>query len=334
MKWLKIIGGVIGALVLLVVVVAGVAKAKMDASYFDGYDPSAPLEPAVVDIEEKAGEAGEGLGRPTYVRTHLYFNGYRNGRVPTYLATPIGNKDRLPCVIFLHGIGQSKGFLDRIAEPFVLAGFAFVSFDQLMQGERKLRDVPFIEEAKAFRLRPAYTVNDTRRLIDYLETRDDIAPDRIYLTGASYGAITGTTVAALDERIKAVVLCYGGGNVPKLLEARMVADEITKRGPWMPVVKLIGWYLLSAADPLRYAGRISPRPVFLQNGTDDGLIAADAARALQDAVREPKKIKIYKGDHIGFDEQTVRIVLDDILEWLKEQDAKVVAAKQPVRPAA
>jgi len=334
MKWLKIIGGVIGALVLLFVVVAGVAKAKMDASYFDGYDPSAPLDPGVVDIEEKAGEAGKDLGRPTYVRTHLYFNGYRDDRVPTLLATPIGNKDRLPCVVFLHGIGQSKGFLDRIAEPFVLAGFAFVSFDQLMQGERKLRDAPYLDQAKAFRARPAHTVNDTRRLIDYLETRDDIAPDRIYLTGASYGAITGATAAALDERIKAVVLCYGGGNVPKMLEARMVADEIRKRGPWMPVVKLIGWYLLSAADPLRYAGRIAPRPVFLQNGTDDGLIAADAARALQEAVREPKKIKIYRGDHIGFDEDTVRTVLADILEWLKEQDAKVVAAQPPVRPAA
>lgn len=84
------------------------------------------------------------------------------------LATPIGNKGRLACAIFLHGIGQSKGFVDRLAEPFVLAGFAFV--------------------------------------------------------------------------------------------------------------ELIGWYLLSAADLLRYAGRIAPRPVFLGNGTDHGLIALDAAR--------------------------------------------------------
>jgi len=320
MRALKITGVVVGVLVVLVVGGLTVSKIAMDATYFNGYDPKAPLDAKVTDIQEN----------PGYLRTELYFNGYMNQRVPTLLATPKENKGPWPCIIFLHGIGQEKGFLDEIAEPFVQAGFAFVSFDQLMRGERRLKNTSPLEEAKAFRLRPAFTVNDTRRLIDYLQTRADIFPNRIYLTGASYGAITGSTVAAFDQRIPAVSLCYGGANIPEMLEARMVAGEIRKRAP-MWFAKAVAWYLLSPADPANYIARISPRPIFFQNGTDDGLISAGAAKALHNAAKEPKTVKYYDGDHIGTDRETVAKVLDDILTFFKEQDAKVAGAAAQAR---
>jgi dienelactone hydrolase len=300
------------------VVALTATKLVLDANYFKGYDPAAPLEAAVVGIEERPDpEVAAQEQAPAYKRVEFFYNGFRNGRVPALMAMPVEATDPLPCVVFLHGIGQSKGFLDEICIPFVKGGFAIVTYDQLMCGERKHRGAPPLQQANEFRQRPAYTVMDTRRLIDYLQTREDIDPERIYLAGASYGAITGTTVAAMDRRIKAVVLCYGGGNIPKMLEARMVAQEI---GGWMPLAKTLVWYLMSPADPLNYAEKIWPTPVFLQNGTDDCLIASEAAKALQEAVREPKKIKIYQGDHIGFDIATVRLVLSDIVAWLQEQD--------------
>jgi hypothetical protein len=51
------------------------------------------------------------------------------------------------------------------------------------------------------------TVWDVMRLVDYLETRDDVDPKRIGLFGISKGGIEAYLTAAVDPRIAAVVPC-------------------------------------------------------------------------------------------------------------------------------
>lgn len=308
-----------------VLFLAGV-KVFLDATYFDGYDPAAPLEIEIAEDKET----------PIYHWTKLYFAGLRGHRVPAVLAVPKGRPGPFPCVIFIHGIGDDKEFMrrHRLDEPFVQAGYVFVSFDQLMRGERKLKDKSGSARAEAFRVRAAHTVNDTRRLLDYLQTRPDIATNRIYLCGASYGAITGSTAAAFDQRLRAAVLIYGGGNLRKLLSAEMIQNEI---GLWSFPAKAIAWYFGSVFDPIKYVGRISPRPVLLQNGKADTLVSPAAARALQDAARQPKTILWYEGDHLGktsdLDMQTAKQVLADALKFLDDTDtaarSETTAAKAP-----
>jgi dienelactone hydrolase len=255
---------------------------------------------------------------------------------------------KLPAVIFLHGIGQNKNFLKEITSPFNQTGFALLCFDQYTQGERKLRGKQsFLARCKAFTQRAAKTVDETRRLLDYLSTHPDIDPQRIYLVGASYGAVTGTTVMAKDKRLRAGVLVYGGGDFRKLLHSYanhlgvaaalglIDGRNLNPEKPPLPkltssqerkVRLLIGCiipvvrYFLGAADPIHYAGRISPTPVYFQNGTHDVLVPAAAGKALQDAAREPKKITWYESDHVGIDLEHTRRVLEDGLKWLLEQD--------------
>jgi len=299
----------LGCLVLLVGL-----KLYLDTTYFNGYDRSAPLNFQLA--EEKETPAGRW--------TKFYYDGFRSARVPAVLAMPRDKPGPFPCVIFIHGIGDDKDFMARhkLDEPFVKAGYAFVCFDQLMRGERKLKEKSGPAQAEAFRVRPAHTVNDTRRLIDYLVTRPDIASDRIYLCGASYGAITGSTAAAFDQRIRAAVLIYGGGNLRKLLSAEMIRDEL---GHWALPANVMAWYFGSVFDPAKYVGRISPRPVLLQNGKADTLVAPAAARALQDAARQPKTILWYEGDHLGktrdLDLPLATRVLADALKFLREVEA-------------
>ena len=130
----------------------------------------------------------------------------------------------------------------------------------------------------------ANTVNDTRRLIDYLVTRPDTDPDRIYLCGASYGAITGATAAAFDKRIKAVVLTYGRGNLPRMLTAKGIAKKL---GSWRIPTQIVTWYFGSIWDPVKYVGRIAPNPLLTQYGRTDTLILDACARALQKAAKNP-----------------------------------------------
>ena len=315
-------------------------------NYFDNYEPSAPLKIAMDEVTE----ASKGENERGYKVTRFTFDGFHGETVPALISlpTPIP-AGRLPAIIFLHGIGQNKNFLKEITAPFNRAGFAFVSFDQYTQGERKLGEKKsLLAQLEAFIDRPAKTVNETRRLIDYLQSRGDIDPKRTYLVGASYGAVMGSTVLAKDKRVRAGVMVYGGGDLNKLVDSeanrlglaaalglidgrnlnpekpplpKLTPSQERQVGMIIGLVKILASRLLGVIDPIRYAGQISPTPVYFQNGTHDVLVPAAAGKALQDAAREPKKITWYESDHVGIDRQQTMQVLEDGLRWLIEQDA-------------
>ncbi len=307
-KALKITAAVLGGLVLILLA----WKFTADFRYFSSYDPKAPFNVQVTETVDQ----GE------YQRVKLSFDGQPGEPVPTFMTFPKNMKGKVPCVIFLHGIGQNKKFLDEITTPFNQAGFAMASFDQYMQGERKIPRDKWLKAAVAFRQRPWKTINETRRLIDYLQTHPDIDGQRIYLVGASYGAITGSTVAAFDHRLRAAVLVYGGGDIGKLLDAPLIQNGFKENAPaWLfAPAKAVANFILWPADPIRYVDGIAPTPVLFQNGRNDQLVAAPAAEALQNAAREPKKITWYDSDHIGLDKEVVLKVLEEDLNWLLEQD--------------
>ena len=301
-----------GFSLLAVITLLLVAKARWDADYYHGYDPVLPLE-----AQEEAPTL-----EPDYRRIEFSFQGVEGeGRVPGVLATPRTWKGPYPCVIFLHGIGQKKEFIDEIAPFFTKGGFAIATFDQYTRGERRLpEDAGKLTEALAFRRRGALTVLETRRLVDYLMTRKDIAANRIYLVGASYGAITGSTAFAFEPRLQACVLVYGGGNVRLLIDSAQVRKEI---GGWVRPLAHVMAFFLAPSDPVQYVAWASPRPILFQNGTHDSLVPAASGQALFEAAREPKEIVWYDGDHIGLDEEHVKVVLGDAIEWLRDKDRQI-----------
>jgi len=194
-------------------------------------------------------------------------------------------------------------------------------FDQSMQGERKING-GYLQQAIAFRQRPWKTINDGRRLIDYLQTHPDIDPERIYLVGASYGAITGSSLTAFDKRIKAADLVVGGANIRVLLDAPLI-----KNGVHQPILhwfgKQIVAFIMQPADPMNWVSGTKGTPVLMQNGSIDTLVSPDAGKELYKYLGEPKEIRWYPCDHPGLDKTQAKIVLqilDEGLVWLQAQD--------------
>ena len=352
--WKKLLKIAVGVLLTLVVLLWA-NKAYNDAHYFDNYNPGAPLNVAVIETTEINKESPE----KGYTITTFTFDGYKGEKVPALMSVPMKRTaQKLPIVIFLHGIGQNKSFMKEITSPFNQAGFAFVSFDQYTQGERKLGGKKsLLTGLKAFAQRPAKTINETRRLIDYLSTHPDIDPQRIYLVGASYGAVTGSTVMAKDKRLRAGVLVYGGGDFVKLLDSyanhlgvavklglidgknlnpekpplpKLTASQERKVGVVIACIVSLARYSFGVADPIHYAGQISPTPVYFQNGKYDVLVPAAAGKALQDAAKEPKKITWYESDHVGINLEDTKCILNDGLKWLLEQDDPFRAPEEKV----
>jgi len=324
-----------GAIVLAVLVMALWGfKAYLDNGFIDRYDGNVPLmalEGGIEVVEDVKEVFGIEVTR-NYRRQELSFEARPGEAVPTLITLPSDAEGPHPAIVFVHGSGQSKGFIEEISTPFNEAGFAMVSYDQHMRGTRRVDGN--LRQALAWRERAWKTVADTRRLIDYLETRPDIDADRIYLVGASWGAITGSTVVAQDKRIKAAVLVVGGGDINTMLAAPLIKDNIP--GPVLALARPVVRYLMSAADPVNYAHLATPTPVLMQCGEDDQLVSPEAGEALFAALSEPKELRWYPIDHPGLrreDGPEILRMLDEGLAWLDAHDKQhrptVAAAPKP-----
>ncbi len=314
-KALKYTAGALLALVALFVVVKSVG----DANYFADYDATLAANPVVREVSEvRDTKELFGVERPReYRRTDLTIEARPGDAVPIILTQPLAFEGKLPTIVFLHGSGQRKEFVESICTPFNKAGFAMLSYDQWNCGERKIKEGT-LKKASAWYTRGWKAVNDARRIADYLATRDDVDMDRLYLVGASYGAMTGTHVLARDKRFQAGVLVVGGGDFKVMLDAPLIRDNVP--GALLATLKPVARWLGGPFDPVRSAPDTAPTPVLMQNGSADILVSPEAGEALYAAMAEPKEIVWYDVDHPGLrdgDGPEIVRMLDDGLTWLQ-----------------
>ena len=120
-------------------------------------------------------------------------------------------------VIALHGTGGSKANMLALCRKLAERGFIAVAIDGRYHGERKSGkgqtdyDDAIVRAFHGSGEHPFYydTVWDVMRLVDYLQTRDDVDPARIGLIGISKGGIETYLAAAADPRIAVAVPCIG-----------------------------------------------------------------------------------------------------------------------------
>ena len=114
-----------------------------------------------------------------------------------FLGLPTGGSGPHPAIVLGHGFGVRKESLITEAEHLTAAGFATLAIDYRTLGESggepRGSIIPFNQ------------VEDFRNAITWLQRRDDVAPDRIGIWGASFGGGVVIMTAALDQRVRAVV---------------------------------------------------------------------------------------------------------------------------------
>ena len=153
-----------------------------------------------------------------YAAERFSFASEAGERVPGIFLKASSAKDRRPVVIFLHGTGAKKE--DQLALMRTLAdrGLAIAAIDARHHGER-IKTGAHLEQyfeamVQTYRTgqgRPYLydTVWDVMRLIDYLQTRADVDPQRIGVMGISKGGTEAYLAAAADSRISVVVPIIG-----------------------------------------------------------------------------------------------------------------------------
>ena len=258
---------------------------------FFSYDEQLPFELDVLETMDSEGIRIE----------HLAFTSAPGERVyADHYTVPMAPSAR-PYLILLHGGSESgKRSIRRSAEFLVRRGFRVIAIDLPYFGERDTGLLGTFSESDKhealYNAESAYlqwviqVVKDVGRTIDLIIERYDADPDRLGLVGYSRGAQVGFIVMAVEQRLRAGALLYGGH---------------FDRGETGH---------LAAACPANYIGRIAPRPLWLLNGTFDG--DYDREKSVEPLIRhagEPTDVNWVPTGHTRPREED----LEKMADWLR-----------------
>ncbi|RLF23053.1 MAG: hypothetical protein DRN15_07445 [Thermoprotei archaeon] len=278
--------------ILMLLASLHLAKAINSTDYLQyyEYDKDLPLNATMDRISEN----------PRYVVYKVYYTSINNERVPALLIIPKKNKAPHPCIIFLHGYGGRKEDILPAADLIAEAGYAVLSIDAPLHGERSVPGKelysPIIEESfRGF----IQAVVDLRRAIDFLESIEEIDHTRIGYAGGSMGGIIGAIFIGVEPRVKAAVLAVAGGSM-SLMIARSKHPSVIRIREKLPEMGISYEELqkmLDPIDPLNFIHLFSPRPLQLHLAKYDEIVPTEAQAQLAKRAREPKEIYWYNTGH-------------------------------------
>lgn len=333
------------------------APAEVRAAFFKLLDrPRVPLDPKVLaapsgDVPEGCEEEGVSIAserRP---------DGSEE-RVPMLIVRPKDRSRRLPAVILLHGTGGGREGMRPWCNDLARRGIVAVAIDARHHASRAVgkHSTPVGAYHDAIvrawkggpgepRTFPFYfdTCWDVWRTIDYLQTREDVDPDRIGLFGISKGGIETWLAGAADDRVKVAVPAISVQSfrwsldndrwqgraatisVPHKVAANDRGEEAvtreTCRALWSKIIPGI-LDRFDCPSMLRlYAGR----PLLIVNGETDpncpiegARVAFAAAEAAYKAAGSPEKLKIDVAEGVGHSITPAQkaMILDWFAKWL------------------
>jgi dienelactone hydrolase len=264
------------------------------------------MQGRLVVVEETFVEASEGhelYGVALEDDGGIAVRGYL--KVPESSAT-----DRFPALLLLGGVRTGRRtieYIDNTRDVVLLA------LDYPYEGKKERLSVgEFLRAIPRIRRAIIQTVPAAMLSVDYLLTRDDVDSDRIVVVGGSVGAVFAPAVAATDERIAGAALLFGAGDIQYLMRENLKAPRwIANAASWLGAV------LVSPVEPTKYIGDVSPRPVFMLNGTGDPRMPERCSRLLHQAASEPKRIRWIDAGHVNIrSEEFHDLVSKELADWL------------------
>lgn len=150
--------------------------------------------------------------------------------------------------------------------------------------------------------------------VSYLSTRGGVDPQRIGAMGADLGADLAIRAVGSDKRIKAVIA------LAPLLEEASATPGLRLLGEMTyPQARcwsrfLDGGKLLAKLETASYARKLSPRPLLIVYGEDDGLIPLERVRK---ALGDAGELRLVKGEgHINLPSSAVAAPI--VSKWFRE----------------
>ena len=238
--------------------------------------------------------------RGDYIQERFEFDNGADMTVPGVLLLPKHRKHSAPTIVALHGHGSSKesvctdaGNSQLVGPLLAKRGYVVAAIDAYFSGDRVGKgpagrlDDNRAQEASLFKLylwqgRTLWgmMLRDEQCLIDYLETRPEVDKRRIAATGMSMGCTRSWWLAAIDDRIQAIV---GVACFTRYTEL-VAHGNLRAHGIYYFVPGVLRHFDTEAIYAL-----VAPRPMLMLSGDQDGGAPTDGIEVL-----EKKLAAIYK----------------------------------------
>ena len=222
-------------------------------------------------------------GSRTGLVQEVYYQGepYRGKptRIFAYLGRPATGTGPFPAMVLVHG-GGGKAFRDW-AEHWAKRGYVALAMDTagcgpdgpLPDGGPDQRDETKFREFTDQDARDMWTyhaVSAVIRGVSLLAALPEVNPDRIGITGISWGGYLTCIVAGLDDRLKVAVPVYGCGFLG--------ANSAWKDGSLARLSPESRDRWLRDFDPSQYLGGVNC-PILFLNGSNDFAYPLDSYQA-------------------------------------------------------
>lgn len=156
--------------------------------------------------------------KKSVISEKVYLEADDQEQIPVFIVKPDSVYD-YPCVLCIHGITASSdevlipglyGKLGNLTDKLLQSGFAVVTFDVRLHGERMTMNYPDFQSH--FEDVIAHwdnvfdgTLRDIETIHDYLKTRDDLTAERLNIFGYSMGGMFAFALAdEVPHRLRAV----------------------------------------------------------------------------------------------------------------------------------
>lgn len=220
------------------------------------------------------------IDRGDYTVELVAFESLPQVYVTANLYLPKSRTGKIPAIIYVCGHAFSehgnKTSYQRHGISFARNGYAAIILDSVQTAEtfgthHGVGRQRFLDWFSRAYTPAAIEVWNAIRAIDYLETRPEIDPARIGMTGRSGGAAMTWFTAAIDERIKVAAPIMGISTYAANLEAD------TQRGHCDCMFPIN----FPRHDMLHQGALIAPRPLLMAHGVQDTLFPVPGYREFE-----------------------------------------------------
>jgi dienelactone hydrolase len=298
------------------------------------------LDPLPPKSELRATVTGR-LDHPEFTVEKLHFQSRPGLYVTANVYVPKKLAGRAPAILYVCGHSPVKtngvSYGNKVAYQhhgiwFARRGYVCLVLDTVQLGEIEGLHHGTYREGMWWWNSRGYTAAGVEawnaiRALDYLQSRPDVDPDRLGMTGRSGGGAYTWWVAALDDRIQAA--CPVAGITD--LQNHVVDGTVEGHCDCMFMVNTYRW------DFAQVAALVAPRPLLLCNTDKDTIFPLDGVlrvherlRRLYDLHGAPEKLGLLISEGPHKDTQDLQVPVFRWLDrWLRKQDepVEVAAAK-------
>jgi dienelactone hydrolase len=158
--------------------------------------------------------------------TEFFSGGLRLSARLYSLATDDASTKR-PGIVVCNGMrGVKEWIVPPFGEAFAAAGYVALVFDHRGMGE---------SEGAPGRVIPSEQVEDVRSALSYLETLPQVDADRLFLWGTSFGGANAIEAAAVDSRVRGVVVQVPFGDWGRVMRETRTSTPTWSRTPQQTV---------------------------------------------------------------------------------------------------